>query len=68
MYLFPAGCEMMWSISLQLDTIERMLTQLYEMGQPSDEQMILAMESLAAEMRADLERRGAFAVPRAEPV
>jgi hypothetical protein len=59
---------MMWSISLQLDTIERMLTQLYEMGKPSDEQMILAMEDLAAEMRADLERRGALVARSAEPV
>jgi hypothetical protein len=55
-------------ISLQLDTLERMLTQLYELGDPADDQIISAIEDLAADVRADLERRGAFATRSAEPV
>lgn len=55
-------------ISLQLDTLERMLTQLYELGDPADDQIISAIEDLAADVRADLERRGAFATRTAEPV
>jgi hypothetical protein len=55
-------------ISLQLDTVERMLTQLYEVGDVADEQIIRAIEDLADDLRADLERRGAFAVRSPEPV
>ena len=55
-------------ISLQLDTLERMLTQLYELGDPADDQIISAIEDLAADVRADLERRGAFAARSPEPV
>ena len=55
-------------ISLQLDTLERMLTQLYELGDPADDQIISAIEDLAADVRADLERRGASAVRSVEPV
>jgi hypothetical protein len=55
-------------ISLQLDTLERMLTQLYEVGDAADEQIIRAIEDLADDVRADLERRGAFAARSPEPV
>ena len=57
-----------WDISRQLDTLERMLTQLYELGDPADDQIISAIEDLAADVRADLERRGASAVRSVEPV
>jgi hypothetical protein len=55
-------------MSLQLDTLERMLTQLYEVGNAADEQIISAIEDLADVVRADLERRGAFAVRSPEPI
>ena len=55
------------AISPQIDMLERMLTQLYEVGRPTDEPLIRGLEELAAAIQADLDRRGVLAAHGAEP-